>query len=38
MDEEGKRDFTEAVGTIIGAMIVVVLVAVAMYKFLQWAF
>lgn len=38
MDAEDKRDFTEAVATIIGVVIVVVVVAVGMFKFLQWAF
>lgn len=38
MDEQGRTDFTEAVGTIIGVVIVIAVTAVGIYKFLQWAF
>ena len=36
-DTEDKRDFTEAVATVIGVAIVVALVSVGIYKFVQWA-
>lgn len=38
MDADDKRDFTEAVGTIIGVVIVCVAVTVGLFKFVQWAF
>jgi len=38
MDAEDKYDFSEAIGAIVATVIVVVVVSVGVFKFLQWAF